>query len=309
MAAQITYGRVSKMLPGNSDVLLTLARLCRPREQWDGAIAYSEQALALDPRNAELLMDAAATYSMLRQFPAALKLYDRVLDITPHDPDVMAAKAGIYQAQGNLPEAARLLSDISWQTPNPITFEAKILQLRLERNYGEAVRLLQTRQAQFHFNSEFEKSFNLFSLAFVQRLAGDAVGARVTAQQARNTLEQLRKDQPKNVGVAVGLSAVYAMMGEKDFALKLGEDATMLSRAKAPLSERSSQESMAMVQTIIGENSRAISLLTEALQTRYPSVIYAGPYPITPALLRLDPLWDPLRGDPAFQKLCEEKQP
>ena len=94
---------------------------------------------------------------MLRQFPAALKLYDRVLDITPNDPDVMAAKASIYQAEGNLQEAARLLSEINAQTPSWHTFGTKITQLRLERNYGEAVRLLQARLAQFHFASEIDK--------------------------------------------------------------------------------------------------------------------------------------------------------
>ena len=114
------------------------------------SIAYSEQALALDPRNVELLMDVAITYAHLRQFPTALKLYDRVLDITPTDPDVMASKAKIYQAQGNLQEAARLLSELNWQTPNATTLQVKITQLRLERNYDEAIRLLQTRLAQFH---------------------------------------------------------------------------------------------------------------------------------------------------------------
>ena len=94
---------------------------------------------------------------MLRQFPAALKLYDRVLDITPNDPDVMAAKASIYQAQGNLQEAASFLSGINEQSPSEDTFTIKITQLRLERNYGEAVRLLQARLAQFHFASEFDK--------------------------------------------------------------------------------------------------------------------------------------------------------
>ena len=95
---------------------------------------------------------------MLRQFPAALKLYDRALDITPNDPDVMAAKAGIYQAQGNLQEAARFLSEINGQTPSGYTFVTKITQLRLERNYGEAIRLLQARLAQFHFDSELDKA-------------------------------------------------------------------------------------------------------------------------------------------------------
>jgi hypothetical protein len=59
---------------------------------------------------------------------------------------------------------------------------------------------------------------------------------------------------------------------------------------------------------MIGENSRAITTLTQLEQTPYVSAIY-GPAPVTPPLLRLDPIWDPLRGDPAFQKLCEEKQP
>ena len=95
---------------------------------------------------------------MLRQFPAALKLYDRALDITPNDPDVMAAKASIYQAQGNLQEAARLLSGINAQTPSDDAFRIKINQLRLERNYGEAIRLLQARLAQFHYASEYDKA-------------------------------------------------------------------------------------------------------------------------------------------------------
>ena len=68
------------------------------------------------------------------------------------------------------------------------------------------------------------------------------------------------------------------------------------------------EELLALIQTIFGENSRAIPILTQLLQTPY---MEGGIYgmPITPALLRLDPLWDPLRSDPAFQKLCEQKQP
>jgi hypothetical protein len=64
---------------------------------------------------------------------------------------------------------------------------------------------------------------------------------------------------------------------------------------------------VAVIQTIFGEDSRAISTLTRLLQTPYDSPMY--PFALTPALLRLDSIWDPLRADPAFQKLCEEKQP
>jgi len=306
--AKTTFGRVSKMLPSNSEVPMALGRVTRREGHWDESIAYFEQALTLDPRNVGLLIDAASTYTMLRQFPAALKLYDRALDITPNDPDLMASKAGIYQAQGNLQEAAKLLSGINEQTPFESAFAIKITQLRLERNYGEAVRLLQDRQAQFHFASEFDKSSNQVGLALAQRLAGDTAGAKASAEEARNTLEQLSRDQPVDA-LALSLSQAYAAMGEKDLALKTAAHPIMLlPRAKDSKVGPMFEENLALIQTMLGENSGAISTLTRLLQTPYGSVIY-GQAPITPTLLRLDPIWDPLRADPAFQKLCEEKQP
>jgi tetratricopeptide (TPR) repeat protein len=154
--AKTTFGRVRKMLPNSSEVLLALGRVTRREAAWDQSIACFEQALALDPGNVELVMAASETYGILRQFSAALKLCDRALDITPNDSYVMAAKASIYQAQGHLQEAARLLSGINEETSNHGTLAIKITQLRLERNYGEAVRLLQARLAQFHFLSDYE---------------------------------------------------------------------------------------------------------------------------------------------------------
>jgi tetratricopeptide (TPR) repeat protein len=138
-----TFERVTKMLPGNSEVRYALALVTRREGHWDQSVTYWEQALSLDPRNMVLLKEAAWTYTMLRQFPAALKLDDRALDITPNDLDVMASKASIYQAQGNLQQAAGLLSETNGQKPFELIFATKITQLRLERNYGEAIRLLQ----------------------------------------------------------------------------------------------------------------------------------------------------------------------
>ncbi len=306
-AAKTTFVRLSKMLPGSSEVPTALGRVTRREGHWDESIAFYEQALALDPRNVELLTDAAETYGMVRQFPAARKLYDRALDIMPDDPDLMAEKAAMYQAEGNLQEAAKLLAKVNAQTPSRTAFGSKITQLTLERNLGEAVRLLQTRQAQFHFASEMERAGFQVLLAFTQRLAGDAAGAKANAEQARNTLEPLYKNQPDNSWFPSFLSVAYATLGEKDSALKEAEHAIMLSpstrdRVYGPNNE----EILALIQTIFGENSRAISTLARLLQTPYSSWLH-GPASITPALLKLDPIWDSLRADPAFQKLCEEK--
>jgi TolB-like protein/Tfp pilus assembly protein PilF len=306
--AKTTFSRVSKMLPGNSEVPEALGYIARREGNWDESNAYLEQALALDPRNPELLEVSASTFAMLRQFPAALKLYDRVLDIIPNDPESMLSKAGIYQAEGNLQQAAKFLSEINAQNPLEIAFLVKLTQLRLERNHGDAIRLLQTRLAQFHFASEIPKGFVQLSLAFTQHLAGDSAGAKVTAKQARNTLEPFFKNQPDNSNLATGLSQAYAVLGEKDSALKTAERAiVLLPSAKDRVDGPALEENLALIQTIFGENSSAISTLTHLLQTPYNTFLYGTP--VTPALLRLDPIWDPLRADPAFQKLCEEKQP
>jgi hypothetical protein len=136
------------------------------------------------------------------------------------------------------------------------------------------------------------KASNQVGLAFIQRLAGDTTGAK----------------EPDNFFGPASLSQAYAAMGKKDSALELAQRAIMLGpRAKDPVSGPSHEENLAVIQTMFGENRHAISTLTQLSQTPYMSWFY-GP-PVTPALLRLDPLWDPLRADPAFQKLYEHKKP
>jgi serine/threonine-protein kinase len=220
---------------------------------------------------------------------------------------VIEAKAGSYQAQGNLKEAARLLQEIKGQTP--YGSEVSLTQLRLERNYGEAIRLLQAQLAQFHFDSQFENAIAQLTLAGMQRVAGDTAGAKATAEQGRSTLEPFYRDQPDNWYFTEKLSGLYALMGDKDSALKLAQRAIMLlPSTKDAVNGPGMEENLACVEMIFGDKSSAISTLTRLLQTPYDSRCYAIGS-ITPALLKLDPIWDPLRADSRFQKLCEEKQP
>lgn len=307
--AKTTFKELSKMLPGRSEVPYALGLVTQREGDWDASVKHFEQALTLDPRNADILIDAARNYAMLRKFPTALELYDRALDITPNDTYLKSIKSRIYQAQGNLEEAARMLVDVNAQTPSKPALLTKMTQLRLERNYAEAVRLMQDRQAQFPFASEVEKALNQLMLAWCQRDVGDAASAKVTAEQARNTLEPLYENQQDNSVQAENLALLYAVLGNKESALKLSERVVMLApSARDQTYGPNGEENLALIQMLVGENNSSISHLGHLLQIPFSSWLY-GPPAITPALLRLDPVWDPLRTDPAFQKLCEEKQP
>jgi TolB-like protein/Tfp pilus assembly protein PilF len=136
--AKATFERVSKKLPGNSEVLYALAAIARSEGHWDESVAYWERGLALNPRNKALLTEVAFTYAAIRQFPKAEKLYDRALNILPKELSLMALKASIYQAEGNLQESAKLLAQVNVETNSDVAVRIKLTQWRLERNHTEA---------------------------------------------------------------------------------------------------------------------------------------------------------------------------
>jgi len=300
--AKATFGRVRELLPGSSDVPGALALITRRQGRWDESVAYWEQTLVLDPRNTEWLALAAETYANLRQFPAALKTYDRLLDIVPNDPDTVASKAKIYQAEGNLEQAGKLLAGVNAQTPSFIAFLTKMNQLFLERQFDEAIRLIHSRLTESRGVSEIERFFNPFFLVLAKENAGDIVGARATAQQMLRPLEPLSQKDPDNPNFVQALSLMHAVLGQKDAAIKEAERAiTLLPTGKDAVDGPRIEENLAFVEVLVGDKDSAIPRLQHLLQIPYNNCL-------TPALLRLNPQWDRLRGDRRFQKLCEEKK-
>jgi len=240
---------------------------------------------------------------MLRQFPAALKTYDRLLDIVPNDPDTVASKAKIYQAEGNLEQAGKLLAGVNAQTPSFIAFLTKMNQLFLERQFDEAIQLIHGRLTEYPDLSDIERFFNPFFLVQAKENAGDIAGARATAQQMLGPLETLSQKDPDNPNFAEVLSLIYAVLGQKDAAIKEAERAmTLLPNGKDAVDGPRAEENLAFVEVLVGAKNGAIPRLQRLLEIPYSNCL-------TPALLRLHPQWDPLRGDPRFQKLCEEKKP
>jgi TolB-like protein/Flp pilus assembly protein TadD len=303
--ARETFLRVAKLLPGNSAVPASLASIARRKGQWDKVTDYSEQALVLDPRNPELLLRVAFNYGDQRQFETACSLLDRALQIRPDDLEIKAAKAVMFQAQGNLAEAEKYLADVTAMTPSYEAVGAKVAQLRLERKNDEAVQLLKKRVAQFQFGSEVEEAVFGYYLAFAQHIAGDSAAAQAIAAQTRDRLVQLTREQPDNEWLAVILSQTYAIVGDKGAAWKEAERVQTITSSLGDVAIGPfADENMAVVATLSGEHRRAIELLSRLVHMSYSGWLYGCP--VTPAALRLDPIWDSLRSEPAFQELCRD---
>lgn len=303
--ARETFLRLAKLLPGNSAVPASLASIARRKGQWDKVTDYSEQALVLDPRNPELLLRVAFNYGDQRKFETACSLLDRALQIRPDDLEIKAAKAAMYQAQDKLTEADKYLAEVNALTPSYEAVGAKVTQLRLERKNDAAVQLLKTRVAQFEFGSEVEEAVFGYFLALAQHVAGDNAGAQATAAQTRDRLVKLTREQPDNDWLAVILSQTYAIVGDKNAAWKEAERVKTITSSLGDVAVGPfADEDMAVVATLSGEKSRAIELLSRLVHMSYSGWLYG--YPVTPAALRLDPIWDSLRSDPAFQELCRD---
>ena len=171
----------------------------------------------------------------------------------------------------------------------------------LERHFDEAIQLIHSRLTEYRDLSDIERFFNPYFLVLAQEYAGDARGARATAQQMLGPLETLSQKDPDNRNFAQALSLIRAVLGQKDAAIKEAERAiTLLPSGKDAVDGPRGEENLAFVEVLVGDKNRAIPRLQRLLEIPYTNCL-------TPALLRLHPQWDPLRADPAFQKLCEEK--
>ncbi len=301
------FEQARQLLPNSSQIPESLAYVARRRGQWDRSESYFNEAERLDPRNVSLLSQHALTYNALRRFPEALRKFDQVLDITPDDVDTLAIKANIAQAEGDLLRASAILAPLHPNADDSSAVETQVYQAILERRPAQIIPRLKEILAKpdpavGYFNSKLR-----FWLGWAQEVAGDHAAAQESWRQARSELESFLKEQPENYRLIGDLALTNMGFGDKAAAFKLVERAmAAVPIEKDALAGPIPIEILARVAAQMGESDRAIAALQKLLSIPYGAPL-AENVPLTPALLRLDPMFDPLRNDPRFQKLCEDK--
>ena len=295
-------------LPNSSQIPESLAYVARRQGQWDRSESYFNEAEKLDPRNVYLLTQHATTYIYRRRFPEALGKLDEVLDITPDDVDALTLKASIAQAEGDLPRASALLAPLRPGADDSTAVETQVYQAILERRPASIIPRLKEILAQPDPALGYINGGLGFWLGWAQEVAGDHAAAQETWRQARSELESFLKDQPENYTLLGDLALINMGLGDKAAALAFSEQAVAANPIeKDPLTGPFPIEILARVAAQMGEPDRALAALQKLLLMPYAGVV--GNIPLTPALLRLDPMFDPLRNDPRFQKLVSSPAP
>jgi TolB-like protein/Tfp pilus assembly protein PilF len=296
--------QAERLLPQSSRVLHGLAYVERRRGNWDKSEAYFNEAEKLDPRNVNLLSQHARSYICLRRFPEALTKLEQILNITPDDIDTIVLKARIAQAEGDLPRASALLAPLHLGVGYVNALETQVYQAILESRPVPVIAQLKEILAKPDQALGFYAGELRFWLGWAQEAAGDHDAARESWNQAKSELEPFLKEQPENFVLMGDLALTNMGLGDNTAALALAQRAIALFPIdKDALTGPRPLDILARVAARIGDTDRSISTLEKLLSIPYEAPLAANP-PLTPALLRLDPMFEPLRKDPRFQKLA-----
>jgi len=290
----------ARITPNSSELLYAIALLDRRVGRWDDAVTHIRRAIELDPRNGLLSYVLGETYTLMRRFAEAKAALDHALELAPESQQAHTQAVLLRLAMGDtagaraeLRRATNILSDRVIRG-----FEAELAYFG--GDYPLAMRNFATQPPEFIATFPHRSLY----LALIAAASGDSALARahadtllrlgaaeLEARRAAGGVDPFRRQPLIESQMAVGL----AIRGERDRAVQLVERAVSQFGMEVDAVDGAAQRQyLAMTYMLVGRRADAITTLRALL---------AVPSPVTTQLLRLDPTYRSLRGEPAFQQV------
>jgi TolB-like protein/tRNA A-37 threonylcarbamoyl transferase component Bud32/Flp pilus assembly protein TadD len=291
-------------LPNESRIPLMAGYIDRRQGHWEKSLEEMKQALELDPRNLTILQQISLTYQALHRYKETAATLDQVMALAPKDIAIKVWRAWvdllwradpsplhttIETALTKDPNAAPFIVlhwlDLAFCERDPVAAEHALAAMPTGGCYDE--------------NIPFPESW---CRGLVARLHGDELAARAAFADARRELGQIVRDQPGYAAALCAIGVVDAALGNKEDAIREGQRAVeLMPTSKSAIDGAMMIQYQAVIYAWTGDKDRAIERLTEAVKLPGNHVTYGH--------LRLNPFWDPLRGDPRFEAIIASLAP
>jgi len=282
-----------RLAPSSAAMLSNAALAKQSLGHWDEADDLLRRARAIDPRSVQVVRRLATTLMRLRRLPEAREATGQGLSIAPTNLQLIETRAMVSLAAGDLAGARGALA----ATPREVeptalvAYVATYWDLYWVLDPAQQALLLRLPASQF----DDDRANWGIALAHTYYLHGDRPRARVYADSAREALERQLRDQPDNAQVHAILGSALAYLGRKADAIREGRRAVeLISPAKDGYTGPYLQHQLVRIYLLAGEEEKALDQLEPLLKI---------PYYLTPAWLKIDPMFDPLRKNPRFQRL------
>ena len=291
------FAIVEASRPNDSQLLGARAVLRQRQGRLREALVDFERAQQLDPASPGIANGYGQTYMMLRDFPHAEAQLERAIALSPDAVEPYFSRVMVALRGYGSTQRARAVLDEARKvgiTDEPYLVIARELVEVFDRRYQAALDVLSSMAPEvFQDQNRFVPRTELY--AEVYGLMGYRELARVYYDSARNVVAGKLREHPDDPRLHSALGIAWAGLGRKDDAIAAGRKAVeLLPVTKEAFRGYRHEHDLARIYTMVGEYDTAVSRLEYLLSI---------PGWLTPAWLRIDPAWDPLRRNPRFQRL------
>ena len=290
------FAIAKRSLPNSADVYMAIGAIERRQGKWAESTANLEKAASLSPKDAFVLVNLGDNYRANKDFEKADKLFTRAIEAAPSSLNARAEKGKLaMDLKGDLSEMERQLTEVALgDDPEGLVTLGRVQLLMLQRKFPEALAVLtQLPQEVFHDSTAPVPKASLEGMLYL--FQGDKAKAQAAFERARPFAEQSLRESPGTAARHIQLGFILTGLDRKQEAIAEGRRAVELTpESKDAFDGPQVTASLAQIYAWVGEKDQALQLLDHSLQT---------PNGITVPMLKLDPMWDPLRTDPRFQAL------